>query len=177
MDLAFPAVVPGDADALARFLAAHEWPWHGTRRLSLDEARARAPSWWAAGVDGRWIVDGAEPVGLLRLFDLGDPTALFDLRVAASARGRGIGTAAVRWAAAHVFTRHPSVLRLEGTTRQDNRAMRRLFERCGFAQESHHRRAWFTDGEPPRDAIGYALLREDWTSGRTTPVPWDRGPA
>lgn len=144
--------------------------------VSFEQALGRASSWYGSGVDGRWIVEGPERVGLLRLFDLADPTALFDLRVAAPARGRGIGTAAVRWAAAHVFARHPGVVRLEGTTRQDNRPMRRVFERCGFAQEAHHRRAWFTDGESPRDAIGYALLREDWASGRTTPVPWDRGP-
>jgi RimJ/RimL family protein N-acetyltransferase len=177
MDLAYPAVVPADADSLARFVSAHEWPYHGTPRPSLAEAARRAPSWWARDVDGRWVERDGERIGLLRIFDLGDPTAILDLRIVPPERGRGIGTAAVRWAAAHVFTTYPAVLRLEGHTRIDNRVMRRVFEKCGFALEAHHRRAWYTDGEPPRDSIGYALLREDWTSGRTTPVAWDRGPA
>jgi RimJ/RimL family protein N-acetyltransferase len=177
MDLAFPAVIPADADAIARLLAADEWSFHGTPRLPLDVAQRRASSWWGPHVDGRFIDEGERRVGLLKVFDLEDPTALFDLRLVSSARGRGIGTAALRWIAAHVFGAHPAVLRLEGHTRIDNRAMRRVFEKCGFVLEAHHRRAWYTDGEPPRDSIGYALLREDWASGRTTPVAWDRGPA
>jgi RimJ/RimL family protein N-acetyltransferase len=49
----------------------------------------------------------------------------------------------------------------------DNAAMRRVFEACGWVKEAHHRKAW-----RGFDAIGYAIPREDWESGRVTPVPW-----
>lgn len=50
--------------------------------------------------------------------------------------------------------------------------MRRAFESCDWVLETRHRQAWPRDDGPPLDGLGYALLREDWLSGRETPVPW-----
>jgi RimJ/RimL family protein N-acetyltransferase len=46
-------------------------------------------------------------------------------------------------------------------TRHDNVAMRRVFEKCGFLKEAHHRRAWRVAGAEPVDAVGYAILRDE----------------
>ena len=42
-----------------------------------------------------------------------------------------------RRCAGRVFTEFPDIDRIEGTTRQDNRAMRRTFIRCGYVKEAH----------------------------------------
>jgi hypothetical protein len=76
-----------------------------------------------------------------------------------------------------VFDTH-AVERLEGTTRQDNVAMRRTFRAVGFVKEAHYRRGWPAPRRDGRllDAVGYALLRTDWRDGTTTPVEWHDAP-
>jgi RimJ/RimL family protein N-acetyltransferase len=71
----------------------------------------------------------------------------------------------VDWPADHLFTttrKH----RLAGETRADNAAMRRVFERCGWAQEAHYRQSWPTEDGGWIDSVGYALLRDDWQGSR-----------
>ncbi|MGN6606267.1 MAG: GNAT family N-acetyltransferase [Jatrophihabitans sp.] len=149
-------------DALIAFLTGEPWPFHGVAEPSADDLRAAfaAGRWGGEDVRTFWIVDGGARAGVLRLFDLGDPTPLFDLRLRAAARGRGLGTAAVRFATGWVFT-HTSAHRLEATTRHDNRAMRAVLERCGFTHEATYRQGWPTpDGWV--DGVGYAILRDEW---------------
>jgi RimJ/RimL family protein N-acetyltransferase len=157
-----------DVTTLLDFLTAEEWPFHVVQKP--------APAWireqfvqgdYAAAY---WIVDDGARVGLVRLMDLDDGTPLFDLRVATSARGRGVGEAAVRWLTSHVFT-HYDTNRIEGTTRQDNHAMRRVFDKTGYVKEAHYRDAWPGE-EGVQDALGYAILRRDWVAGTTTAVNW-----
>lgn len=149
-----------DLDRVVEFLTGEEWPFHVVPRPT--EAAVRAMSF----TDAFWIGD----VGLLRLFDLADGTPMFDLRVRSAARGRGVGTAAVRWLTGHVFGNYPAD-RIEGTTRQDNHAMRRIFEKSGWAKESHYRAAW-PGADRVHDSVGYAVLRRDWETGTVTPVDW-----
>lgn len=120
------------------------------------------------GADARtfWIVDGGSRVGLIRLMDLADETPMFDLRLRAAHRGRGLGRAAVAWLTAYLFTELPHATRIEATTRVDNQAMRRVLSRAGWVKEAQYRRAWPVPGGPARDAVGYAILREDWAAGR-----------
>jgi RimJ/RimL family protein N-acetyltransferase len=164
----FAQVQRSEIDELVTFLTGDEWPFHVMRRLDEAAVRARAAS--GAYDQAFWVLDGASRAGLVRLMDLDDGTPLFDLRVRATARGRGAGTAAVRWLTAHVFT-HYTTNRIEGTTRQDNLAMRRIFERTGYVKEAHYREAW-PSGDGVRDSVGYAILRRDWLRGTTTPVIW-----
>ena len=84
-------------------------------------------------------------------------------------------TATVRWLAGEVFGGWPGVRRIEAQTRRDNLAMRTVLRRCGYVQEAVHRRAWPDQDGTFHDGIGYALLREDWERGTTTPVDWDGG--
>ena len=48
--------------------------------------------------------------------------------------------------------------------------MQRVLERCGYVREAHHRQAWHGPDGTVHDAFGYAILRQDWLSGNTTPV-------
>ncbi|MPQ99706.1 GNAT family N-acetyltransferase [Modestobacter sp. I12A-02628] len=171
-------VQPGDADALVGFLTGEPWPFHAGVRPGAADVRARiaAGAFTGPDVETYWLSRPAAPrAGLLRLFDLGDDTAEFDLRVRAAHRGSGLGTEAVGWLVGQVFDHH-ACTRVEAMTRVDNVAMRRVLVRCGWVKEAHHRRAWPTADGSAVDAVAYAVLRQDRADGTTTPVHWDDEP-
>jgi RimJ/RimL family protein N-acetyltransferase len=97
------------------------------------------------------------------------------LRIAADHRGRGHGTAAVRWLTGTVFGGFPDATRIEGNTRHDNIPMRRTFAAAGYQKEARYREAWPGRDGLVHDSVGYAMLRRDWRDGTTTPVRWDDG--
>jgi len=170
---------PADADLLAEFLTAEDWPYHGAGMPDASQVRERAAAGRYDNDQTRafWIVTDANTVaGLVRLLDLGDDTPLFDLRIRAAYRGAGLGTHALRWLTAYVFTEFPGIRRIEGTTRQDNQAMRRTFRKCGYVKEAHYRQAWPAPDGTIYDAVGYAILRTDWQSGTVTVPDWDDEP-
>jgi len=163
----FTAFRRDDTEALVKLLAGNDWPFHSLGRPDRTTARQ-----WIA--DGRfdsafWVGEGD---GILRVDDLGDDNPMFDLRLREGARGRGLGTAAVSWLVGHIFGSFATVRRIEATTRQDNVAMRRVLDRCGFAKEAHYRDAWPAPDGSRYDSVGYAVLRSDWSSGTVTPVDW-----
>lgn len=168
--------VPFDPRAegeIVRWVAGDRWPFHGVEAPTAQNVSAWVREGRFHSDESRsfWIVregDG-ERVGLVTVEDLGDPTPIFDLRVARPYRGRGIGRQAVTWLARYVFTEFGKH-RVEGHTRHDNVAMRRVFEACGWVQEAYYRRAWRDSASNWHDAVAYALLRDDWESGRTTPI-------
>lgn len=167
MGLTFNPVSEADVEALSAWLPNQHWPFNERERM--DDAwvreRAQAGYFWGSDTRSFWAFESPEaPVALIRVFELGDPTPLIDLRVADSARGRGVGSALLAWATTHLFETLPSLERLGGYTRHDNLAMRRVFQKCHYLQEAYHRRAWPVAGAPLADAVGYAILREEHES-------------
>jgi len=73
---------------------------------------------------------GGERVGFLVL-DLNGPLGGYiqTIGVAPEMRGRGIGTAALRWAEAHIFKKHRNVLMCVSSF---NRGAQRLYQRLGY---------------------------------------------
>jgi len=179
MDVTYERLVAADADPLADFLIAGPWPFHGPKALDRDTIRRRVLDGFYDSDDSRtfWITEGGEKVGLIRLFDLADVAEggapMFDLRIGQAHRGRGLGGQALAWLTRYLFTEFPDLRRIEGNTRQDNRAMRRTFLSGGYAKESHYRDAWPGEQGRVHDATGYAILRRDWLSGVTTPPDWN----
>lgn len=168
---------PDDRAELTTFLTSNGFPFHVRARLTADEVDEAIRAGVRSGdeVETHWIDherDGR--VGVIRLDDLGDATAMVDLRLAETARGHGHGVEALRAATDRVFSSRPHVIRFEGQTREDNIAMRRVFERCGWVLEAHYRDGWPVEGGEPLASVAYSVLRRDWASGTTTPVP--RGP-
>ncbi|MBC7290268.1 MAG: GNAT family N-acetyltransferase [Actinotalea sp.] len=168
-----------DRAALVELLTTNTFPFHMVPRPArADVERAidggryddedHAASWVEVEDHGR--------VGVVVLEDLSDDAPLFDLRFAERWRGKGLAAPVVRALTAHVFETYPEVDRFEGQTREDNVAMRRTFRRCGFVKEAHYRDGWPVDGGAPVASVAYAVLRRDWASGTTTPVPWDDEP-
>lgn len=179
MDLTFRRFVADDADALVGFLTGEPWPFHVTAVVSEEQARRRIGD---GDFDGQaaqsfWIIEGDETVGLVTLNDLGGGSPMFDLRIRARHRRRGLGTQTVRWLTGYLFTEFPDILRIEANTRKDNIAMRHTFLSCGYVKESHYRDGWpsVEDGNV-HDGVGYAILRRDWISGTTTIPDWDDEP-
>jgi RimJ/RimL family protein N-acetyltransferase len=174
-----PLSLPDDREAFADFLLAHPWPYHSggevTRAFLLqkiDEGLFSSPD-----VQTFWIKsDTGEARGIIRLFDLDDVedgSPLFDLRIHAAYRGQGIGKQAVQWLNNYLFETYPVLARIEGTTRVDNIAMRKVFESCGYAKEGHSRKSWPTEDGINVDTVIYGILREDWQSKTITPVNWN----
>lgn len=164
----------GDGAELAAFLVGEVWPFHAGGPPDVEGVLARVADGYYDGDETQtyWIVDGGERVGLVRLEDLGDATPMFDLRIRAADRGKGYGRAAVTWLNDHLFTTLPEIRRIEGVTRDDNRAMRAVFLHCGYAKESHYRCAWPDASGTIHDAGGYAIIRTDWQSKTVTPPTW-----
>jgi RimJ/RimL family protein N-acetyltransferase len=175
-DILYRRFFAAEADLLAEFLTTEDWPYHGAGAPDAATIREQA----AAGdydndqTQTFWIVTGAEMrVGLIRLLDLGDDTPLFDLRVRTRYRGAGLGTVALRWLTDYLFAEFPGIRRIEGTTRQDNLPMRRVFRKCGYVKEAHYRQAWPAPDGRVHDAVGYAILRSDWQAGTVTLPQWE----
>ncbi|ASK65985.1 GNAT family N-acetyltransferase [Brachybacterium avium] len=169
-----------DHDALVEFMTRNEFPFHGRPhpRAADVETAIRDGAYRDEDNDSFWI-DHRElgRIGFLRLEDLSDDAPLFDLRLDAPFRGRGLGADVLKAATDHVFRTLADVQRFEGQTREDNLAMRRTFVRCGWLKEAHYREAWPVDGGAPLASVAYGILRRDWETGRTTPLLWDDLPA
>ena len=164
VQLSFHPFGPADVGPLARFLAESDWPFHHEASVDENWVRARVESGHFFGADAKSFLvrdETEQPIAFGRIFDLSDLTPLLDLRVAAAARGRGVGTLALRGLTAWLFSEYPEAGRLAGYTRYDNLAMRRVFEKCGFLLEARHRRAWRVAGAEPVDCVGYAILRAE----------------
>ena len=163
MGLTFERVVAADADTVVAFLCGSEWPFHRVRRLSVAEAEAVTVT--DATTDSFWMREAGVTVGLVRLLDLDDVddgSPLFDLRIATEHRGRGVGTAAVRWLSDHLFSEFPLLHRIEATTRRDNAAMISVLHRAGYLHEGVLRESWGDQHGERHDTMVYGLLRREW---------------
>src|SRR5699024_5284407 len=116
---------------------------------------------------------GTQRIGLVVLEDLTDDAPLLDLRLSSEYRGKGLGVPVLRALTDRVFETMPRVRRFEGTTREDNVAMRKTFLRCKFVKEAHYRQGWPLEGGGALASVAYAILRDDWEAGTTTTFVWE----
>ncbi|QOY35570.1 GNAT family N-acetyltransferase [Anaerobacillus isosaccharinicus] len=167
--LAFVEVREGMVEGIVKFLISDTWPFHGEENPTEELIRMKFQKgvYTADGNKSFWIIKNNENIGLIRLFDLPDPTCLFDIRLSKKQRGQGFGVEAVNWLTDYVFTNCSHINRIEGHTRNDNFAMRKTFFKCGYVKEAYHRKAWPQKGFL-YDSIGYAMIREDWANKTKT---------
>ncbi|MDD2717479.1 MAG: GNAT family protein [Candidatus Wallbacteria bacterium] len=175
MQLDYLKITNDDVEELALWLAGDSWPFHGYSRPDPEKIRQSFAEGYYTGpeVETYWILGHQEKLGMIRIFDLEDPTPMFDLRVRSQSRGMGIGSAALRWLTDHVFNSFPDKIRIEGHTRCDNIGMRRTFLKCGYVLEARHRSCWRSENGRFLDSVGYGITRHDWETGTITPVEWD----
>lgn len=170
MTLALSRVDAGgrDRDALTAFLTGNVFPFHVRERLDATQVTADidAGRWGDDRTEAFWIDDDERGrLGLVRLEDLDDPTAMIDLRLAERWRGHGVGAEVLPLAVEHAFRMHAGLVRVEGHTREDNMAMRRTFEKSGWVREGWFRDGWPVVGAPPLASVAYAVLRREWAGG------------
>lgn len=161
----FKRVDVRDCERLVEWLPKQSYPYHSLSRVDIAWVRDRIADGCFFGGDTRcfWALDeGGSELALVRVCDVEDITPLIDLRVAEHARGKGVGTVALRYATRFVFENLPEITRIGGYTRHDNGAMRRVFDKCGYLQEAYHRGSWRVEGAPLADSVGYAILRSEW---------------
>lgn len=170
----FQPLLASERELLADWLSTDEWPFHtGVRRTREDVLAVFETRFLAEDVRSFWMLEDGERIGFFVVSDLDDATPMLDLRLRSEHRGRGHGEAALKWLTDYVFTEWPDKIRIEGQTREDNVAMRKVFRRVGYVKEAHYRAAWPTAEGAHLASIGYGILRTDWARGVTTPVPWD----
>jgi RimJ/RimL family protein N-acetyltransferase len=158
-------------EEVVKFLTSETWPFHGQPNPKDKSIRDGFQKGNYTENDKRsfWIMENEERIGMIRIFDLDDPTCLFDLRLKKSHRGKGIGLVTLNWLTQFVFTQYPKIIRVEGHTRHDNYAMRKTFYKGGFVKEAYHRQGWPQEGRL-FDSVGYATLRKDWEDNTVTPI-------
>ncbi|MDC3379485.1 GNAT family N-acetyltransferase, partial [Planctomycetota bacterium] len=156
--------VETEGEALAAWVAADTWPFHGTANPTAEQVEG----WIAKGVftgdDNQtlWIQEGDERVGLLAFHEIDDATPIFDLRLRSAVRGRGFGKQALALVAEHAFAQLDKT-RVEGHTRVDNLPMINVFQACGWTRESHTRECWPDAQGTLLDALTFGLLRREWS--------------
>jgi RimJ/RimL family protein N-acetyltransferase len=155
---------PDDEPDVVTFLTSNEWPFHADPNPTVDDVGEM--SFVGDDVVSFWIADGEVRVGLIRVFDLDDiddGSPLFDVRIAETHRGRGVGRAAVGWVTAHLFATYPNLRRIEATTRADNAAMQAVFAATGYQLEGRLREAWKQADGTWHDSLAYGILRREHT--------------
>lgn len=180
MQLSFiPFELPDEQDLLSSWLTSDRWPYHINPHPSREQVLGWIQEGIFTGTDHQtfWMMAASqERVGLIRLYDLDDVDdgyPLFDLRIREAFRGQGVGKQALQWLTRYLFETWPRLDRIAGTTREDNVAMQRVFQACGYVKEGHFRKDWRTAEGHRYDALQYAILREDWETQTVTPVAWD----
>ncbi|MFD1177923.1 GNAT family N-acetyltransferase [Paenibacillus puldeungensis] len=162
---------------LIQFLTGQTWPYHGTATLTEENVRNQLKQGRYVSNEEQktfWIQNEAGVyIGLIRVYDLADPTPLFDIRIGEKHRGHKYGLQTVIHLIEYVFTNYDVKIRIEGYTRADNLAMRKTFHNAGFVKEAVHRKSWPSENGELFDSIGYAILKEDWVDNKTTPVQWN----
>ena len=163
-----------EAEELVSLLSGNTWPF----QVSSSPTPEKVREWIAEGIfsgaaqELHWVVaPGGERVGALQLEELDELTATTDFRLRNDARGRGHGRVMARFAVDRLFSTYPSIVRVEVRTRVDNVAMRRVMAGSpGWLLEAYYRRSWPDADGTLHDSVGYAMLRDDWVTGGTTPV-------
>jgi RimJ/RimL family protein N-acetyltransferase len=180
MNISVAELKSQDSNELIDFLSSEEWSFHSTPVITKEKIQAQIGNGYFTGSGKRTFLirDNEKLIGVIRLFDLGDDklddeTPLFDIKITNEYRSKGVGEKALHWLTELVFTEYPSKNRFEATTRVDNIAMRRVFEKCGFVKEAHYRQAWPDSDGKLYDCTGYSILRQDWQNKTKTPVKFE----
>lgn len=165
-----------EIDTLVEFMTSDTWEFYGTPNPKPERIRASYENQYYTGDNCKtfWVIlDQDTKVGNVRIYDLEDGDPMFDIKILSKYKGMGIGTITVKWLTDYVFNNFPDKIRIEANTRQDNYAMRCVFHKSGYVKEAYHRKGWQCSNGEVYDAIGYGITKEDWQSGKVTPINWN----
>lgn len=133
-------------------------------RAAFDARRAQADA-DSSSKNVRFVIDvGGSAIGSVSLFEFDDLArhAEVGIVVAAEARGKGIGTAAISQIVEFAFVRC-NLRRLHLQAIASNAAAIRAYERAGFVIEGRQREHAWVRGRY-EDIVIMGILRSDWES-------------
>jgi len=173
-DLVISLLQENEHEALITLLTSELWNFHGTKFCPEQRTRKLLQEGYFLSAEAETFLlrKNGEVCGMLRIFDLDDEIPMFDIRLSASFRGKNIGKAVMAWLKNYIFC-EKGYRKLEGNTRVDNLAMRKLFLQANFIKEGHGRKSWPDDDGNYYDSIAYGILREDYLENKITPVNWN----
>jgi RimJ/RimL family protein N-acetyltransferase len=174
MNLEFIEIKKNNAKELANWISLETWPFFSNQKSTPEEVLERIAKgqYFSDGSINFWVVYSNQKIGLIEVFDMEDQNPWFSLRFISNFRGKGFGENAIRWMNDYIFTKDPSIERIEARTREDNLPMRKLLNKCGYRKEGYFRRALVNEDGIRVASIGYGITRQDFISGKTTPVLW-----
>lgn len=169
---------PDEAEEMAELLSSETWQYH----IYTNPGKEQVLQWIKDGKFASeekqtfWVIlNSKDKIGMIRLFGLRDPLPYcptMDMRIKSQYRGKGIGKIMLVWLTDHIFITMPEKMRIEGYTRQQNTAMRKVFRKCGHAKEGHYRRRNQVQQDLCYDIVAYGITRDDWEQKKVTPVKW-----
>ena len=175
MKLEFNELIKSEAEQLAEWISSDRWPTFSGDGTSKEDILKRIGEGKYFNDDRKnfWVInkDGSR-VGLVELYDLSDLTPMFSIRMRTKYRNQGYGSVALEWLCDYVFETYPDKLRLEAQTREDNKAMQKLFDKCFFVKEAYYREAWPVEGGKHLASVAFGLLRNDWLNKSKTEIDW-----
>lgn len=175
MSLNYQIVKKEEAEVLADWLSSETWPFFLGKKPTKEDVlqRIKEGDFFGTGELNFWIIDSNNhAIGLMEIYQLDDLAPMFSIRFRSNARGKGFGGPSLKWLTRYIFENYPDKRRIEAQTREDNIPMRKVFNRNGYVKEAYYRMASPTENGERVASIAYGILREDWLSGKTTPVHW-----
>ncbi len=133
---------------------------------TMDTARSFVQRARAKGHEGKGaafaIVDPVtdQAIGSMTLHGPDGHRAMFGYWLHPAARGRGLGSRALRLISDWTLDAHPEVVRLETYAMVGNDASMRVMETAGFQREGVLRQ-WDTHRGQPSDVVFYSRLRSE----------------
>ncbi|MEJ0053885.1 MAG: GNAT family protein [bacterium] len=158
---------PGDLPAIHHLLTSNRWEYFLDPIIDERGLAIRDENYFSSETAQTLVCyDESKLLGFIHFDNIknsGSDAPSFTLCVDKDARGKGVGTKLLKEGIAYIFGRYDKIRRIYATTREDNAAMRKVFESLGFRQEARHKKEWENreTGEYV-DAVGYALLREEF---------------
>jgi len=155
---------------LVLLMTRNTWDYHSNPKVSEEQIiDAYHRGWYQEDREIFWIEKENKKIGLIIIHDITDTIPSFDIRLDSWARGKGIGTKAVKWLTDYIFGL-PDKIRIEAYTRSDNLAMRKTFSKAGYVKEGYLRNAWENNDGTVSDSICYGYMRSDWENNEITPI-------
>ena len=177
MSLEFKEISKDETEKLAEWLSSDKWPTFsgdGVSKKDILRMIAEEEKYFHKDQRNFWVINqDKQEIGLIELYDLSDLSPMFSIRLKTKYRNHGHGKVILEWLCDYFCKEYPDKSRLEAQTREDNKPMQKLFNKCFFVKEAYYRQAWPLKDGTRLASVAYGLLRDDWLNKKRTEINWD----
>lgn len=152
---------------LKKFLSSQVWKFYEEENISITSINNKLEKNHFLNTKTKTYLcyENNELLGMIRYFDLediDDEIPMFDIKVNEKSRGKGIGTYLLLNSLKIIFEKYSKIQKIEATTREDNIAMQKLFEKCNFKLWGKSSKSWKTLTGDFMQTYHYELLKENF---------------